>query len=610
MIGQTLNNRYKITNRIGKGAMGTVYRATDNQSGRIVAVKIIASDLSVDPTMLERFRREGETLRQLNHLNIVGFVDAFQHEESYAIIMEFVSGGSLFELLKSGPLPIDQAIQITLDLCDALIQAHRLRMVHRDIKPENVLIAEDGTIKLADFGVARLNEGTRMTRSGMQVGTPYYMAPEAWEGKTLDAQADIWSLGIVLFEMLAGQLPFAGDTPLSVMSKVNTQPPPDLRKLRADVPSDLVRIVSRMLTRRKDKRYQSMREVAVDLERIQQAAIRKPGRGPKPPREAPTIKIPDWITNWQKTIASFIKKVRWSRTSLAALVMILVLGAGAIFIWGRSGAPDVFYTINGIDGLEIRQIKDGENILVFGFGGSDEGWHPVPDSFGNLYFSSFSPTGQVEVFVRDADGNVAQFTHTPDPYYSWAPAPDNRGNLFFASNQDDGKTEIYVIEQDGIKTRITTTPDEFESWSPAPDRLGNLYFVSNQEDGKAEIYVLESDGTKRRVTRTPGEFESWSPAPDGLGNLYFASNVDGNTEIYVIDASGQKHQVTDSPEDVENWSPVPASSGALFFTSTRNDEIEILWMDSNGRVRVIEGIPRGSWLKEETGDPSTPDTTN
>jgi hypothetical protein len=482
-------------------------------------------------------------------------------------------------------------------------------MVHRDIKPENVLIAEDGTIKLADFGVARLSEGTRMTRSGMQVGTPYYMAPEAWEGKTLDAQADIWSLGIVLFEMLAGQLPFAGDTPLSVMSKVNTQPPPDLRKLRADAPPELVRIVSRMLTRRKDRRYQSMREVAVDLERSQQATIRKLDRGPRPPRGAPSIKIADWITNGQKTIASSMRKVRWSRISLAALVVIL-LGAGAIFLSGRSGAADVFYTINGIDGLEIRQIKDGENILVYGFGGSEEGWHPVPDRLGNLYFSAFSPTGQVEIFVRDADGNILQFTHTPDPFYSWAPAPDNMGNLFFASNRDDGKAEIYVIKQDGTKTRVTTTPGEFESWSPAPDGLGNLYFVSNQADGKTEIYVLESDGTKRRVTRTPGEFESWSPAPDGLGNLYFVSNVDGNSEIHVIDSSGQKHQVTDSAEDVENWSPVPGGSGSLYFTSTRNDEIEILWMNSNGVVKVLEGLPPGSWLREQTGDPSTPDTIN
>jgi eukaryotic-like serine/threonine-protein kinase len=269
MIAQTLNNRYEITARLGKGAMGTVYRATDTQYGREVALKIISSELIVDPDMLERFKREGEALSKLKHPNIVSYLDAFQHGEHYVIVMECVSGGSLYDLIKAGPLPIERARQITLDLCDALIRAHRLNIIHRDLKPENILIDEDGTPKLADFGVARLSEGTRMTRSGTQVGTPYYMSPEAWEGKILDAQADIWSLGIVLFEMLSGQVPFGGDTPVAVMTKITTTPPPDLRKLRADMPSGLVRIISKMLTRNKQRRYPTMRVVAVELERLQ-----------------------------------------------------------------------------------------------------------------------------------------------------------------------------------------------------------------------------------------------------------------------------------------------------------------------------------------------------
>src|SRR5262245_43303711 len=154
--------------------MGTVYRATDTQGGQEVALKIISGELVVDPDMLERFKREGEALRQLKHPNIVGFIDAFEHSEHYVIVMEYMTGGSLHELISKGPLPIDRARQITLDLCDALIRAHRLNIIHRDLKPENILLAEDGTPKLADFGVARLSEGTRMTRSGMQAGPAYY----------------------------------------------------------------------------------------------------------------------------------------------------------------------------------------------------------------------------------------------------------------------------------------------------------------------------------------------------------------------------------------------------------------------------------------------------
>jgi ABC-type transport system substrate-binding protein/predicted Ser/Thr protein kinase len=266
MIGQTLSNRYKITDRIGKGAMGTVYRASDTQGGRDVALKIISSELAIDPEMLERFKREGEALSKLKHPNIVGYLDAFQHDDQNVIVMEYVPGGSLYDLIKSGPLPIDRARQIALDLCDALIRAHRLNIIHRDLKPENILLDEDGTPKLADFGVARLTEGTRMTRTGTKVGTPYYMAPEAWKGEKVDAQADIWSLGVILYEMLAGKVPFDGDSEFTIMTKICTIPPPDLKKLRTDVPAGLLKIISRMLTREKERRYQTTRQVAVDLE--------------------------------------------------------------------------------------------------------------------------------------------------------------------------------------------------------------------------------------------------------------------------------------------------------------------------------------------------------
>ena len=278
MIGHTINNRFEITGRLGKGAMGTVYRATDTQNGREVALKVISGELILEPEMLERFKREGQALSKLKHPNIVEFIDAFEYEEHYVIVMEYIPGGSLHELINKVPLPIERANRIALELCDALIRSHHLNIIHRDIKPENVLLAEDGTPKLADFGVARLSEGTRMTRSGTQVGTPYYMAPEAWEGKALDAQADIWSLGVVLFEMLAGQVPFSGDTGAAVMNKVLTTPPPDLKKLRADVPAGIMKIVSRMLTRDKNRRYQTMRQVAVDLESSQQGTVSKPAK--------------------------------------------------------------------------------------------------------------------------------------------------------------------------------------------------------------------------------------------------------------------------------------------------------------------------------------------
>src|SRR3972149_3069992 len=268
MTGQPPNNRYEITAAIGKGAMGEVYRAADKQTGADVAVKLMAGQYAFDADMVERFRREGEALRQLRHPNIVGLVDTFQHESRQAIVLEFVPGGSLHDLLKhEAPLDIPRVKQVALDLCDALIRAHRLNIVHRDIKPENVLMAEDGTPRLTDFGVARLvGDATRLTGTGTQIGTPYYMSPEAWEGEQLDAQSDIWPLGVRLYEMLSGQVPFGGETLAAVMNKVLTAPLPDLRSARPETPDGLVQIIERMVTRDRSARYQTMREVAADLE--------------------------------------------------------------------------------------------------------------------------------------------------------------------------------------------------------------------------------------------------------------------------------------------------------------------------------------------------------
>ena len=269
MLGQTLNNRYAINAQLGKGAMGVVYAATDKTTHQKVALKVISQDLALESEMLARFKREGEALRQLRHRNIVAFVDMFERKGQFVIVMEYVAGGDLHALLRQGPLDAWRAAQIALDLCDALASAHRLDIIHRDIKPENVLLAEDGTPKLTDFGVARLlSAGTRLTGTGTQVGTPYYMSPEAWEGQALDAQADVWSLGVVLFEMLSGKVPFAGDTIVAVMNQVLTSPLPDLSQLRADIPPELVKVVRRALTRDKAQRYATIRQMGTDVEQV------------------------------------------------------------------------------------------------------------------------------------------------------------------------------------------------------------------------------------------------------------------------------------------------------------------------------------------------------
>jgi hypothetical protein len=349
MLGQTLDSRYTITARLGKGAMGAVYRALDKQTEQEVAVKVIARELALDVAMLERFRREGEALRQLRHPNIVGFVDMFEFEEQHVIVMEYVPGGNLHQLLKQGPLPLDRCRRVALELCDALTRAHYLNIIHRDLKPENVMLAADGTPKLTDFGVARLiSEGTRLTGTGTQVGTPFYMSPEAWEGKPLDAQTDIWSLGIMLYEMLSGQVPFSGDTIVAVMHQVLNAPLPDLSTLRPDVPPGLAQIVHRMLARDKAERYQSMRELGADLERGEpltlipgkaRSAAAKPTRAKAPPTVARAAK-------GQPAAPAPSQRFPWWLVGAGALgVLALVVAAAGLGGWWLASHPALTATL-------------------------------------------------------------------------------------------------------------------------------------------------------------------------------------------------------------------------------------------------------------------------
>lgn len=270
---QLIGNRYAIGDLIGQGGMGAVYRGTDTRSGRPVAIKQLMQELvaSTGEEAIERFRREVDALRRLDHPNIIKLLGTAKHGGDYYIIMEYADGGTLAGLLRAhsrAPLPIERALQIALDLSDALTRAHRLNIVHRDLKPENVLFTSDGTLRLTDFGVARIGDRTRVTKSGYIVGTGAYLSPEACRGYELDARADIWAFGILLYEMLTGQLPFGGNSPASVITAILIEPLRDLRQFRPDTPSALVALIQRMLEKDRDKRLGSARLVGAEIELI------------------------------------------------------------------------------------------------------------------------------------------------------------------------------------------------------------------------------------------------------------------------------------------------------------------------------------------------------
>jgi non-specific serine/threonine protein kinase len=272
--GLTISNRFLIADpehdQLGRGGMGDVYRATDTQTGETVAVKALNPEvLARDPALLERFMREGEALRRLNHPNIVHSIAACEQDGRHYLVMEYVGGGSLEGLIrKEGRLPAARAVEIGLDLADALTRAHRLGIIHRDLKPANVLLAPDGTPRLADFGIAHMAAKPQLTQTGMLIGTVDYLSPEACQGEPLDERTDIWAFGVMLFQMLTGRLPFEGKSLTAKITAILTLPVPDLAELLPGLPDGLVDLIYRMLEKDRQQRIPILRLVGAELEAL------------------------------------------------------------------------------------------------------------------------------------------------------------------------------------------------------------------------------------------------------------------------------------------------------------------------------------------------------
>ena len=260
---------YTILEEIGSGGMGTVFKAQDTQTGDFVAIKQLQSDIAtLQPEILERFRREGEILRQLNHPNIVKWLDAITIGNQSYLVMEYIHGGDLYDLLNETLPPLQRTLDIALDIADALTRTHRLNIVHRDLKPANVLIAADGTPRLTDFGLAREATTSDITRRGSIIGTLYYLPPEIIRGEEADHLADIWSFGVMLFQMVTGELPFQGHGQAVILQMILQQPAPDIEALHPAVPVPLADLIYRMLDKDKNARIPSVRLVGAEIEAL------------------------------------------------------------------------------------------------------------------------------------------------------------------------------------------------------------------------------------------------------------------------------------------------------------------------------------------------------
>jgi eukaryotic-like serine/threonine-protein kinase len=267
LVGTHLSGRYRLDARIGAGGMSTVYRAFDEKLEREVAIKLLHREIAADSDQLERFRREARAVARLSHPHIVGVIDAGEDESRPYIVFEHVAGETLKDRIRRrGRLPVDEAIAYAIEIARALRYAHQRGIVHRDVKPQNVLIDQEGSAKVTDFGIARSLHEEGLTADGRVLGTTDYVSPEQALGQAVDGRTDIYSLGVVLYEMLTGEVPFHGETQVSVAMKHVREELPDVQRERPEVSATLAAVLDRMTDKDLEHRYADIPSVIADLE--------------------------------------------------------------------------------------------------------------------------------------------------------------------------------------------------------------------------------------------------------------------------------------------------------------------------------------------------------
>jgi eukaryotic-like serine/threonine-protein kinase len=349
ILGTLLGGRYRLDAQIGRGGMSTVYRAFDTVLERSVAIKLMHREIASDSDQLERFRREARSVARLNHPHIVTVIDAGEEpsedglESGSApyIVLEYVQGETLKQLIRrEGPLEITQAIAYAIELARALGAAHERMIVHRDVKPQNVLIGEEGGAKITDFGIARTLTEEGLTVAGRVLGTTDYVSPEQALGQPVTGQSDLYSLGVVLYEMLTGDVPFHGETPVAVAMRHVREQVPDVQRLRPEVSAATASVVDRAVAKDLDYRYHDAASMVADLEQVLAIEAARAGQ------------TTGEVTSVLRTLPGDARRrlpwrmqhpARWaaSLALLAAIIAIAIVAAAQQAHKGTGVAPDV-----------------------------------------------------------------------------------------------------------------------------------------------------------------------------------------------------------------------------------------------------------------------------
>ncbi|HXV60715.1 MAG TPA: protein kinase, partial [Vicinamibacteria bacterium] len=562
MVGQTLAH-YKIREKIGSGGMGEVYRAEDTKLDREVALKVLPPELAESEERRSRFQREAKAIAALNHPNIVQIYSVEEADGIHFITLELVKGKTLAELLPEQGFPLRELFDIAIPLSDAVAAAHRQGILHRDLKPQNIIVSDEGRIKVVDFGLAKWTstlgeEGSELptvekTTAGVIMGTLPYMSPEQAEAKSIDARSDVFSMGVVLYEMLTGRRPFGGDTPARVQASILRDEPPAI----ARGPEPLGKLLEKCLAKEPSRRPQSALEVRNGLE-----AIRDDWRSGE--LQAP-IGAGSSVNRW------------WSALVLTALVLVVL---GIAFRPGRD-ADQVLRFVNPVQVTSAMGVED------------DPTWSP---DGGQLAYSS-DRSGNPDIWVKHVErgepvNRTADYEGL-DCCPSWSP---DGSELGFWSDRDGGG--YFVMSAVGgaarkvINAKRLRESSHFNApqWSPDGSELAGMIV----EDGKFFLEIQPTDRRQARRIPLPGAGGARNDVTWSRDGRWFAF-VDGgyfrdNLQLWLLrQEDGAAFAVTDGLTRV--LSPSFSRDGrSLYYVSNRTGSMD-LWQQKLGADGVLEGDP-------------------
>jgi serine/threonine protein kinase/Tol biopolymer transport system component len=586
--------RYKIISLIGSGGMGEVYVAKDRQLERKVAIKILRQKYHKNEDSLQRFIMEARSASALNHPNIITIYDIGEAEGSHYIASEFVDGRTLHQRIDNGRLSVNEILNIAVQIAEALTAAHAAGIVHRDVKPENVMVRSDGYVKVLDFGLAKLTEhaaqladgdaDTRrlVTNPGIVMGTVSYMSPEQARGRRVDGRSDIWSLGVVMYEMVTAKRPFPGDTTSDVIAAILKSEPPSVTVLVPDTPKELERIINKALRKDRDDRYQHIKDLLIDLKDLKHdldlrtrgdsaGIVSRNGNkvGESTSGASPVHTTLPVLSGTASISEMFLAQFKLHPILVSGIILLAIAGLGTL-------------------GLGIKKIIDRPSpsaafqsmrLARLTTSGTAVGGEAAISSDGHYLAYAAQDAGQQSLWVQQVatHGSVQIVPPGNFSYKGLAFTPDSNYVFYVAETANETPSVYRIPAVGGENRKIISNASGPITFAPKGDRFA---FVRDEKT----IIVTDPDGKNVQTLATAGEGEVWMfPAwsPDGSRIACAAyTQRDSNFRITVVNVSDGKetsfHSLTWYWISGLSW--LPDGSGLIASARDQDTELSQLWL--------------------------------